>query len=141
MDVVDDMDRRDRNHEHRYWRQDRRHVRFTSYDAWDPHGRRTAATSRSAEDEFTAREERRRADELTESLHKAIETLPSSQRDLVLALLAGFTQQEIAQSRGTSPAAISRQKARAISNLRQQLTHITEGEHAPQTQDTCTDAR
>lgn len=120
--VIEDLDRADSNDDHRYWRQDRRHARFFSYDAWGPYGRRAQTTSPSAEDMLIAKEERRQSLALSRALRAAVTALPRAQRNLIRDLLAGMSQQEIAKARGVSPAAVSRQKSRALRNLREILT-------------------
>lgn len=123
--VVADLDRVESNSDHNYHRQDRKGVRFCSWDAYNGHGNQTAGSASPAEDQVLEHETDVEFDAVAQLLHEAIEALPPSWRELIVdVFVEGIQQAEIAAACGVSKPAITKQKTKALTALRSALEEL-----------------
>lgn len=84
VEIVTDLDRIEYNNEHGYHRQDRKNVKFCSWEAYNAYGNQEAGAAPSAEDivcdNETATEHEQTIRALGELLVELIEELPPVQR-------------------------------------------------------------
>ncbi len=125
VSVVADLDRLESNSDHGYHRQDRKGVRFCSWDAYNEHGNQSAGSAASAEDQVLEHETDAEFDAVAQLLHEAIDTLPPAWRELIVdVFVEGIQQAEIAAARGVSKPAITKQKSKALAALRSALEEL-----------------
>ena len=123
VELVAELDRIDYNTEHGYHRQDRKNVKFCSWDEYKAHGNQPAGASPSAEDVVrereTAAELARASAWLRDLLDGLITGLPEVQQAVFVAVVV---QQRpaapVAAERGVSKAAISQTLKKAVARLR-----------------------
>lgn len=125
VSVVDDLDRLESNSDHNYHRQDRKNVRFCSWDAYNEHGNQPAGTAVSAEDLCIVHETDAEYDAVARLLREAIDALPPAWRELLVQIFVdGIQQADIAAARGVSKPAITKQKTKALAALRSALEEL-----------------
>lgn len=122
VEIVTDLDRQEANSDHNYRRQDRKNVKFCSWDAYNAYGNQEAGATPSAEDivceheTTTEREQAIRA--IGELLVELTEKLPPVQREVFIAVhIQQRPAVEVAASRGVSKAAISKTLKNATERL------------------------
>lgn len=126
VEIVADLDRIEYNNEHGYHRQDRKGVKFCSWEVYNAYGNQEAGATPSAEDivceNETATEHEQALRAVGELLAELIKKLPLVQREVFVAV---HIQQRpavgVAAARGVSKAAISKTLKKATERLRDGL--------------------
>ena len=126
VEIVTDLDRQEANSNHKYRRQDRKGVKFCSWDAYNAYGNQEAGATPSAEDivceNETATEQERLLQSVGELLVELIKKLPPVQREVFIAVhLQQRPAVEVAAARGVSKTAISKMLKKATERLREGL--------------------
>lgn len=126
VEIVTELDRQEYNNEHGYHRQDRKGVRFCSWEVYNAYDSQKAGASPSPEDiicdKETIEEKENAIRVVGKMLLDAIANLPQVQRSVVIAvLIEGRPAVEVAAERGVSKAAISKTLKKATERLRQAL--------------------
>ena len=126
VEIVTDIDRIEYNNEHGYRRQDRKNVKFCSWEAYNAYGNQEAGAAPSTEDivceNETATEHEQTIRALAELLVELIEELPPVQREVFTAVhIQQRPAVEVAASRGVSEAAISKTLKKGTERLREGL--------------------
>lgn len=125
VSVVADLDRLESNSDHNYHRQDRKGVRFCSWDVYNEFGNQAAGSTDSAEEQVIEHEAIAEFDAVAQLLREAIDSLPPAWRDLIVQVFVeGRQQAEIAAARGVSKPAITKQKTKALAALRSALEEL-----------------
>lgn len=129
VEIVTELDRQEYNNEHAYHRQDRKGVRFCSWEVYNAYDSQKAGASPSPEDivcdKETIEEKENAIRVVGEILLDAIVNLPQVQRSVVIAvLIEGRPAVEVAAERGVSKAAISKTLKKAKKRLRQALIAV-----------------
>lgn len=124
VEIVADLDRIEYNNEHGYHRQDRKGVKFCSWEAYNAYGNQEAGASPSAEyivcENETATEHEQAIRTLGELLGELIEKLPPVQREVFIAIhIQQCPAVEVAAARAVSKAAISKTLKKATQRLRE----------------------
>ncbi|WFM83905.1 sigma factor-like helix-turn-helix DNA-binding protein [Arcanobacterium canis] len=126
VEIVADLDRQEANSDHNYRRQDRRGVKFCSWDAYNAYGNQEAGATPSAQDivceNEIATEHEQAIRAVGELLVDLIEKLPPVQREVFIAVhIQQRPAVEVAASRGVSKAVISKTLKKATERLREGL--------------------
>lgn len=126
IEIVTDLDRAEYNNEHGYHRQDRKGVKFCSWDAYNSYGNQEAGSTPSAEgivcENETATEQEHLLQAVGELLVELIKKLPPAQREVFIAIrVEQRPAVEVAAARGVSKAAISKTLKKATEHLREGL--------------------
>ena len=129
VEIVTELNRQEYNNEHDYHRQDRKGVRFCSWEVYNAYGSQKAGASPSPEDivcdKETIEEKENAIRVVGKMLLDAIANLPQVQRSVVIAvLIEGRPAVEVAAERGVSKAAISKTLKKAKKRLRQALIAV-----------------
>lgn len=108
------------NNWHGYHRQDRKGVRFSSFETWNEHGDQPVGATQSAEELYLERCAEEAADQRAQVVRSAINALPPVQRVVVEAVFdEGKRSVQVAVERGVSPAAISKTLKTALRHIEQ----------------------
>lgn len=123
VELVAELDRIDYNNEHGYHRQDRKGVKFCSWEAYNTHGNQPVGTSPSVEDvvceQETIAEMARARAWLRDLLDELIAGLPQVQQAVFVAVVVNQRAAvEVAVERGVSEAAVSKTLKKARARLR-----------------------
>ncbi|MGL4831303.1 MAG: RNA polymerase sigma factor, partial [Propionibacteriaceae bacterium] len=122
VSIVKELDRQDYNNEHGYHRQDRKGVRFCSWDAYNEFGNQSSGSAASVEAQAICNETDAEFDAVVQLLRKAVDSLPRAWRELIVQVFVeGQSQADIATSRGISKAAVTKQKLNALNALKTAL--------------------
>lgn len=126
VEIVADLDRQEYNDDHGYRRQDRKNVKFCSWEAYNAYGNQEAGATPSAEEivckNEIAAEHEHAIRVVSELLVELIKKLPPVQREVFIAVhIQNRPAVEVAAARGVSKAAISKTLKKASEHLRDEL--------------------
>lgn len=110
------------NNWHAYHRQDRKGVKFGSFEVWNEYGDQSVGAARSSEELYLERCDEELEHQRAQVVRGAINALPPVQRAVVEAVYdEGKRSIEVAAERGVSPAAISKTLKKALQRIEQMV--------------------
>ncbi|MDR6938672.1 sigma-70 family RNA polymerase sigma factor [Arcanobacterium hippocoleae] len=126
VEIVAELDRQEYNNEHGYYRQDRKGVKFCSWEVYNAFGNQETGACPSVEDVIcdkeTAEEKDRSIQTIRQLLFDLVKGLPEVQRAVIVAVLVEQRSQvDVAAQRGVSKAAVSKTLKKATQRLRDGL--------------------